>query len=98
MTGAPINGVTELRGSIPPATGTEHITLHTKAMTAPKRIVNGRSTRWLSVFIKRREICGTASPMNETGPQKAVTTDVNTPVITNMELRNRFVLNPRFSA
>ena len=41
---------------------------------------------------------GTANPMNETGPQKAVVTAVRIPVEMSNKLRVRLMFTPRFSA
>lgn len=68
-TGAPINGVTALRGKTPCEPGKVHIHWHNKAITAPMSMVRGSRVRWFSVPTSKRAMCGTASPINATGPQ-----------------------------
>ena len=43
-------------------------------------------------------MCGTAKPMNDTGPQNAVVTAVRIPVEIKSKLRVRLMFTPRFSA
>ena len=91
-------GVTALSGMMPPPPGSTQNKLHAKATTAPIKTVEGNSMRWSDTGISRRAMCGTARPMNETGPQHAVTTAVNKPVMTKSQLRTRTTLTPRFLA
>ena len=61
-------------------------------------MVAGSRVRWLSVPSSSRVMCGTASPIKATGPQKAVVMAVRMPVTINSQLRVRTMLMPRFSA
>lgn len=97
MTGAPNIGVTALRG-MTMLPGMMQMMLHSSAMTAPQSIVAGSSTVWLDVPVSRRAMCGTASPMNATGPQNAVTTAVSMPVDMSIMRRVLRMLRPRFVA
>ena len=45
-----------------------------------------------------REICGTANPIKEIGPQKAVVVAVNIPVHKRMAIRARLIRMPRLAA
>ena len=56
---------------------------------APIIIVAGRSMRWVSVLIIMRAMCGTASPIKDIGPQKAVTNAVSMPLRQRSRLRKR---------
>ena len=75
-----MRGVSALRGSTFPFSGRWATTLQSKAMVAPHRIETGMRWRWSAVRKVRRAACGTARPMNEMGPQKAVTMAVSRPV------------------
>ena len=98
MTGAPSTGVTAFSGIMPDSPGRIQMRLQSKATALPVSKVTGRSELWFEVPIMRRAICGTANPINETGPQKAVVTAVRMPV----EIRSRFrvllIFTPKFSA
>ena len=98
MTGAPRMGVTALSGSIPVSPGSVQRRLQSRAVALPVSIVTGISVLWLEVPSRRRAMWGTARPMNEIGPQKAVVTAVNRPTVTNSMFLTRWVLMPRFSA
>ena len=54
MTGAPIKDVTALRGKTVPLVGNVVMTLQSKAIVLPMRIVMGRSVRWSVVPVKSR--------------------------------------------
>lgn len=62
-------GVIAFKGNIPDAPGNTLTRLHNKAIIAPISIVNGNNTLWFEVPNTNRAICGTAKPMNATGPQ-----------------------------
>lgn len=98
MTGAPIRGVTALRGMMPMLAGRLQRMLQRRAMAEPHSMVAGSKHWWFSVPSSRRAMCGVASPINETGPQKAVVMAVSMPVITSNRLRVRCVLMPILSA
>ena len=51
--------------------------------------------RWLEVWNKPRAMCGTATPMNAIGPQKAVTPPASRPVANTMNRRVRDTLIPK---
>lgn len=65
---------------------------------APIIIVAGRSMRWVSVLIIMRAMCGTASPIKDIGPQKAVAAAVSRPVARSRRLRVRLMFMPRLRA
>ena len=98
MTGAPRMGVTALRGMMPASPGRMQIRLQSRAMALPVSRVTGISELWLEVPSISRVIWGTASPMKEMGPQKAVVVAVSKPVAMSSRLRMRRILIPRFSA
>ena len=52
---------------------------------------------WKNLSISR-EICGTANPIKEIGPQKAVVVAVNIPVHKRMAIRARLIRIPRLAA
>ena len=97
MTGAPNNGVTALRGMII-CCGRTLMILHSIAIAAPDIRVAGSNTLWSSELIARRAICGTARPINDTGPQNAVVTAVRIPVDMSTILRILLRFAPRFAA
>ena len=98
MTGTPKNGVTTLSGIRPASPGKVQMILHSKARAAPVKSVTGKRALWFVVCNSSRAICGTANPMNEIGPQYAVTIAVRIPVISNNKVRVRRILIPRFAA
>ena len=98
MTGAPKSGVTALRGIMPPSAGNVQSRLQSRANTEPISMVTGSRRRWFSVPMTRRAMCGVARPIKAIGPQKAVTTAVSKPVISNKAMRSFLIENPRFSA
>ena len=73
-------GVTALSGMMPLFPGNTQIRLHRRAMALPDSMVKGISRLWLELPVASRAMCGTASPMKETGPQNAVVTAVSSPV------------------
>lgn len=79
ITGAPIIGVTALSGRIV-SPGRMHSILQTIAINAPMRIVQGSNVLWFSDPMNILAMWGTASPMNDTGPQNAVEIAVKSPV------------------
>ena len=98
MTGAPNTGVTALRGMIPDSPGRMQMRLHSRAMALPANKVTGNKELWLDVPSINRAMCGTAKPINDTGPQNAVVTAVRIPVETNNKFLVRLMFTPRFSA
>lgn len=72
--------------------------LQSNATTLPLKIVTGTNCLWLDVPITNLAICGTANPIKDTGPQKAVADAVNTPVTKSMTILVGFIRTPRFSA
>ena len=98
MTGTPKSGVTTLSGISVPSDGRLHTQLHVSPIIPPNRRVSGISVRLFAVRETILVICGTASPMNEIGPQKAVVRAEINPVDISMELRMRLMLNPRLQA
>lgn len=86
ITGAPKTGVTALSGMIV-FSGSVHTRLQTSAMMLPERMVAGSRMTWFDVRVMRRAMCGTASPMNATGPQNAVAAAERMPV--EMSMRRR---------
>lgn len=97
ITGAPKRGVTALIG-IMMLVGKTHAILHRTAINAPHRMVAGSSVRWSEVRQMSLAMCGTASPMNVIGPQKAVATAVSSPVESNRARRVRLMFMPRLVA
>ena len=57
-------------------------------------MVPGTSIRWSALLNSSRVTCGTARPINPTGPQKAVTVPVSSAVETKMNVRERFMFIP----
>lgn len=98
MTGAPKTGVTALMGMMPLSPGRILMIEHNSAMAEPHKAVAGSNTLWLDVPNRRRDICGTASPMNDIGPQNAVVTAVSMPVESKSMFRVCLMFTPRFSA
>ena len=97
MTGAPMRGVTAASGS-GVAVKAVVIRLHSNDTVEPRTTVCRNSLGKFSLFKMRREICGTASPMNDTGPQNAVTMAVRMPVINSVAERRKLTEMPRFLA
>lgn len=97
MTGAPKTGVTALIG-ITVFCGITQIRLHNIHITAPVSIVVGNSMVWSDVFVSIRAMCGTASPTNAIGPQKAVLAAVSMPVAVSSSRRVRLMSTPKFAA
>ena len=97
MMGTPIIGVMALMGIMPCGLHTL-AKAHSRAMTAPARMVAGTRRAWLLVPSDMRAMCGTTSPMKPMGPQKAVTTAVKMPVMSNRMLRVLETLTPRLRA
>lgn len=97
MTGAPKTGVTAFIG-ITVFCGITQIRLHSKQMAAPVSIVVGNSIVWSDVFVSNRAMCGTASPTNDMGPQKAVLAAVSMPVAVSNSSRVRLISTPKFTA
>ena len=98
MTGAPKTGVTALSGMMPDSPGKMQMRLQSKATALPVSKVTGSKELWFDVPNISRAMCGTANPMNDTGPQKAVVTAVRIPVETSSRLRVRLMFTPKFSA
>ena len=94
MTGAPSMGVTAFNGSILLVPGITISILHNRAIQEPASIVTGTSILWLDEPSISLAICGTASPMKEIGPQKAVVVAVSNPVQNRMAIRVRLILIP----
>ena len=95
--GAPIIGVTAFSGSMLLLPGPTVSMLHSIAMQAPLRIVTGTRCVWFDVPSSIRATWGTASPIKETGPQKAVIVAVRIPVHSNIEILALLTLMPRAS-
>ena len=93
-----MSGVMTLMGMMLPSRGRVLNRLHINAKFAPMSMVAGIRTRWYEVPSDRRAKCGTANPMNEMGPQKAVVVAVSSPVTSNSICRTLPILMPRFSA
>ena len=91
-------GVMALSGIRPRSPGMELKRLHSSAITAPQRMVIGIRLRWLLDCSSIRAICGTARPMNDTGPQNAVIMATSKLVESSSQLRVRIMFIPRFSA
>ena len=98
ITGAPTRGVMAFRGSTLSLPGNTVRRLHSNATHEPAKIVTGSSIVWFDEPSSRRAICGTASPMNEMGPQKAVAVAVSSPVQSSIIIRVRFTFTPRLVA
>ena len=62
---------------------------HNSSRLAPNSAQAGTVSRWLDVCMIPRARCGTATPMNAIGPQKAVTPPANKPVANTMYKRVR---------
>ena len=93
-----MSGVITLTGMMLPLVGMVQSRLHNKVRQAPINIEPGSITLCLLVRNVIREICGTANPKNEIGPQKAVVVAVSRPVQTNRQLRILCTLMPRLVA
>ena len=93
-----MSGVMTLMGMMLPSRGRVLSKLQINAKFAPMSIVAGIRTRWYEVPSERRAKCGTANPMNDMGPQKAVVVAVRSPVTSSSSCRIRPILMPRFSA
>ena len=98
MTGAPNIGVTAFKGRILLVPGTVISRLQSKAMHVPVNIVTGTNILWLDEPSINRAMCGTAKPINEMGPQKAVVVAVNNPEQKRMAIRVRLILTPKLAA
>ena len=98
MIGAPNSGVTAFSGRIVFEPGIIIRILHNSAMIAPAKIVTGSSILWLDVPNISRATCGTASPIKEMGPQKAVVVAVSKPVQKRIQMRVRLIFTPRLAA
>ena len=97
MTGAPNIGVTAFSGMIK-FVGMTQMRLHSKAIAAPISIVAGNNILWSASLVISLAICGTANPMNDTGPQKAVVMAVKIPVESKINFRVDCMLMPKFIA
>ena len=93
-----MSGVITLIGMMLPSRGRVLNRLQANARFAPMSIVAGIRTLWYEVPSARRAKCGTASPMNEMGPQKAVVVAVSKPVTNSSICRTCPIFIPRFSA
>ena len=62
------------------------------AIIPPDNIVTGTKSLWLDVPNINLAICGTASPINDIGPQNAVTAAVNIPVLRSINILMVFIL------
>ena len=98
ITGAPTSGVTALSGRMLLLPGITVSMLHNSATHEPDMIVAGKSIVWFDEPRTKRAICGTANPINEIGPQKAVAVAVSNPVQSRMIMRVRFTFTPIFAA
>ncbi len=65
---------------------------------APQRIVTGSRDLWFELPSMSLAMCGTASPINDIGPQNAVVVAVSTPVARRINPLVRLMLTPKFSA
>lgn len=74
-----MTGVTAFSGMIPASPGRMQMKLQSRAMAPPVSMVTGSRELWLEVPSMRRAMCGTASPIKEIGPQKAVVVAVSNP-------------------
>ena len=97
ITGVPMIGVIAFNGRIV-SFGSIHRILHRRAITAPIMMVAGSSCLWFSLPHISRAICGVASPIKATGPQKAVEIAVSKPVEQSSKVRTCIMLNPKFCA
>ena len=97
ITGIAIIGVIALMGIVP-AGESELIQQQRRAMTDPDRAVAGNNTEWFDVRYINRAMCGTISPINPIGPQKAVTTAVSRLEMVMSQFRVARMFTPRFSA
>ena len=84
-----MTGVTAFSGMIPASPGRMQMKLQSRAMAPPVSMVTGSRELWLEVPSMRRAMCGTASPIKEIGPQKAVVVAVSNPVATSSRLRRK---------
>ena len=66
----------------------------TSSRAAPASIEAGMRMRWSAEAKNMRARCGTASPMNPTGPQKAVTVPASRTVERKISVRVRWMLSP----
>lgn len=98
ITGTPKRGVTTLSGMSVPSGGKLHTQLQASPTMPPTTRVSGMTMRWLAVCEIIFAIWGTARPINDIGPQKAVVMAEISPVATSMVLRMRFTLKPRLLA
>ena len=89
-----MTGVTAFSGMMPASPGRMQMKLQSRAMAPPVSMVTGSRELWLEVPSMRRAMCGTASPMNPTGPQKAVTVPASRTVERNSSVRVRWTLRP----
>ena len=87
-----------LMGRMPDSPGRMQMRLHSSVVTAPQSSVTGSRVLWFEVPSSRRAMCGTASPMNEMGPQKAVVDAVSSPVTMSSRLRVSLMFTPRLAA
>ena len=97
MTGAPIIGVMALSGSMELLPGTTVRILHRSRYAGPCKQGN-----WQQLFVvgcsEAGAQCGTARPIKEIGPQKAVVAAVRMPVQRSMAIRTLLTRTPRFAA
>lgn len=93
-----MSGVTALSGSMPSEPGRIVIILQISATQAPDNILKGNNVEWSDVPSIKRAMCGTASPIKETGPQNAVAVAVSSPVQSRINKRVRLILMPRLAA
>lgn len=97
-TGTPMNGVMADKGSVPRSPGKWVSNNESNATLAPITKVAGNKRRWSAVCMSRRTICGTAKPMNDMGPHRAVTAAVSSPVSRSRMVRTRLTRMPRLVA
>ena len=83
---------------IPFSPGKMHIIEHNNAIAEPHNAVAGNRILWFDVPRSNLDMCGTASPMNEIGPQNAVVTAVSIPVDRSNMFLVRCMFTPKFSA
>ena len=92
--GAPTKAVTAFKGNVNVFPGICAIRSKRRARIAPSRVVDGNKILWSDVFKRLLAKCGTATPKNPIGPQKAVIAPANKEVLPIIDMRAMLIFNP----
>ena len=96
--GTPINGVIAAKGSVPLSPDICDAIREKRAKFAPISTQAGNNCLWSAVRKTIRAMCGTVKPINDIGPQRAVTVAVRMPVTISTMVRTFRTFIPKLVA